>query len=337
MIVSSIAAASGCVEPPVEPVDSAEASIVNGQLETGYPSVVAMGGEINDVAFSMCTGNLITPQIVLCAGHCGDDIPIELIVTLGQAYFGPGVNDPDEAIGFVDFGVHPDYVPLQNGIGGTLGENDLSVFVLADPATARPTWFNREPFTDEDIGMEMVSVGFGSTGAEGYGSGQKRSAELTLDEYDEMFLITYSSTNPGEANICSGDSGGPQFAVDEDGNAFQLAVHSWGDLDCLVSGGSTRTDVAQDWILDWVEDVHGTRDVCEASGWYGDGICDEVCVEEDLDCLVGDDDTAADDDLGAESVEGDGCDCGGASTSSGLGDLAVLALVGFSFARRRYC
>jgi len=296
-----------------------------------------MGGEINDVAFSMCSGNLITPGIVLCAGHCGDGIPIEMIVEMGQAYFGANVNDPDEAVGFIDFESHPGYVPLQSGIGGTLGEYDFSVFVLAEPAQARPTWFNREPFTDDDIGMEMVSVGFGSTGADGYGSGQKRSAELTLDEYDEMFLITYSETNPGQANICSGDSGGPQFTVGEDGVVVQLAVHSWGDQDCLVSGGSTRTDIAQDWLLDWVEDVHGTRDVCEANGWYGDGACDLMCDLEDPDCAEGDDDTAADDDdIDAESVEGDGCDCGGASSSSGLGDLAIMAFVGFSLARRRY-
>jgi len=326
---------AGCSAPPAEVLDASEATIVNGSYESGFPSAVAMGAEINDVAFSMCTGNLITPEIVLSAGHCGDEIPIELIVELGQAFFGPSVHEPDEAIGFVDFAVHPDYVPLQNGIGGTLGEYDLSVFVLAEPAQARPTWFNRDPFTDEDVGMEMVSVGFGSTGADGYGSGQKRSAALTLDEYDEMFLITYSDTNPDEANICSGDSGGPQFEVDEDGNAVQLAVHSWGDLDCLVSGGSTRIDIAQEWLLDRIEEVHGTRDVCEASGWYDDGVCDEVCDEEDPDCFVGDDDTAGDDDVDVQSDEGDGCECQGASSSSGLGDLAVLALIGFSLTRRR--
>ena len=36
--------------------------IVNGQQEYGFPSVVSLGAEFGDNAFSACTGNVITPN-----------------------------------------------------------------------------------------------------------------------------------------------------------------------------------------------------------------------------------------------------------------------------------
>jgi len=329
--IGSIAA--GCAPPPVALDEADPRPIVNGSEESGFPSTVSMGGEIGGYIMSMCTGNLITPEVVLCAGHCGDGIPIELIVGLGQAFFGPDINTPDETIGFVDFEIHPDYVPLESGLGGTLGEFDLSVFVLAEPASADPTWFNRDPISDDDLGRDMMSVGFGVTGPEGDGSGTKRSALLTLDEYDDNFLISDSSSNENGANVCSGDSGGPQFFEHENGRWIEAAVHSWADQFCEISSGSTRTDIATEWILDWIEDVHGSRDVCEINGWYEDGICDDFCDEEDPDCVEDptddDDDTSGDDDDDVvsegdddEEEEGGGCECSAGRT--GRGPIVLL-------------
>ena len=31
--------------------------------------------------------------------------------------------------------------------------------------------------------------------------------------------------------------------------------------------------------------THGTRDLCEANGWYGDGMCDGDCDDVDPDCV----------------------------------------------------
>ncbi len=340
-LAAILALAAGCAPAPDDLAEADPHPIVNGAEEPGFPSTVSMGGEIGGYIMSMCTGNLITPEVVLCAGHCGDGIPIELVLALGQAYFGPAIDTPDEAIGFVDFEVHPDYVPLEPGLGGTLGEFDLSVFVLAEPAAAEPTWFNREPITDDDLGRDMMSVGFGVTGPEGDGSGTKRSALLTLDEYDDNFLISDSSSNPDGANVCSGDSGGPQFFEHENGRWIEAAVHSWADQYCEISSGSTRTDIAAEWILDWVEEVHGSRDVCEINGWYDDGICDDYCDEEDPDCVeeADDDDSAAgddDDDVDSELDDDDddegGCEC--SASRPGRGGV-VLALALLAALRRR--
>ena len=49
---------------------SASPKIINGQKESGYPSAVSLG-VVNEQGqgFSGCTGNLITPRVVLTAAH----------------------------------------------------------------------------------------------------------------------------------------------------------------------------------------------------------------------------------------------------------------------------
>ena len=41
---------------------TAEQPIVNGEVDTGDPAVVSVGG--------FCTGTLVTPRVVLTAHHC---------------------------------------------------------------------------------------------------------------------------------------------------------------------------------------------------------------------------------------------------------------------------
>ena len=289
--------------------------IFYGDQESDYPTVVALGA--GSGAITACTGNLLTPRIVLTAAHCGADLPLEFVVEYGEAYFGEIASSFDEAIGLDDAIIHPDYVPLSSGVGGTLGENDVSVLILSEEASVAPSRIRLEPLTGEVEGTTLTSVGFGVT--ETGGSGVKFSAELTLDTLDPVFLISYSATNEDGANICSGDSGGPQFYINEGGTPVQWAVHSWGDADCVHSSGSTRVDVVADWLLEQVEAVHGTTDLCEINGLYGDGVCETDCDAVDPDCL--------EDDTGGEGGEPAGCGCASAGGASGLLWPLLLAFV----------
>lgn len=261
---------------------AAQPKIWNGQEELGFPSVVSLGVVSEDgQGFSGCTGNLITPRVVLTAGHCGDGYPIELVVEYGMAIFGPSLAEHTATVGFEALIIHPDYVPLAYPL---LGENDVSVLILEEDAPEAPTplvaW---ELSSDEVVDSDIVSVGFGQT--EKGDSGVKKSAEMTADRLTGMFVISDSDTNTDGSNICSGDSGGPQFHLDGE-RWVQWAVHSWGDTECTQQSGSTRVDVTYEWILDQVEEVHGTRDLCDINGWYDDGICDEdLCIDEDPDCI----------------------------------------------------
>ncbi len=289
------------------------APIINGTVERDYPSVVGLGA----LGLTLCSGNLITPRVMLTAAHCQADLPIELVVAIGSVYVGTEAADPDYDLKLEDAAIHPAYRELS---GQFLGENDVGVAILREdaPDDVEPVWINTARLTPKDaVGEVVTSVGFGLT--ETGASGTKRSAPLVVSDLDPMFLISASSGNENNANICSGDSGGPQFH-EADGVRQQWAVHSWGDLDCRFNSGSTRTDVVQDFILEHVEAVHGTTDFCEIMDRYGDGACDPTCGRTDPDCVV----TIAD--LATYGDPKGGCDTGGSGPLP-LGAALLLAAV----------
>lgn len=312
--------------------------IVNGREETAFPATVAIGAQLGEYTMAVCTGSLITPEVVLSAAHCGSDYPPELVVQVGAAFFGSRVDNSEQIVGFDSFVVHPDYVPLDSGgsFSGSynwddLGQNDVALLVLSEPVDVQPVWFRTEPLDDVAVGQTVTSVGFGVTSGSGSGSGIKRSAELQIDVISDMFLISYSSSNPNDANVCSGDSGGPQYHLSGD-IWTQWSVHSWADAACTSQSGSTRTDVVSGWILDELEALYGTRDRCEIWDIYDDGICDEDCDAPDPDCAT--DEVL---DTGEPTVtppksgsaeEAEGCACSSSSGSAPVGTyLLLLSLV----------
>ena len=220
----------------------------------------------------------------------------------GKAFFGDDVVTAETVLSFIDLVVHPDYEELESSFGGSLGSNDFSLLVLSEEAPVQPVFYWDEPLDETWIGQPIKSIGFGITGPNQNDSGTKRSADLVVSGLQEMFVITDNNDNPDNANICSGDSGGSQMFFNEDwGEWVQIAVHSWGDQYCSQTAGSTRTDLVHEWILDTVEDVHGSTDFCLINGHYDDGDCDtfSICQDIDPDCIVEEDSKK----LGCQSLD----------------------------------
>lgn len=305
-------------------------NIVNGDEEPGFPSTMSLGLDLGGRQ-STCTASLITPELLLTASHCTEEyikmgFPRDGVIQVSRVFPSPDVQD-GPAYRVADIINHPEYV---SDNGGGKPKNDWGVVILEEPVTdVEPVWINTTPLDDETTtGTELVSVGYGITDAATQrGAGTRRSVPILVSNVQGQFLESLTQQNPTQGNLCSGDSGGPQYHIEDDGRVVQWAVHSWADQTCQFLSGSSRTDKGAEFILGVVNDVHGTTDFCEITGRYGDGACDTWCEAEDPDC------GSADGGDGSGGG-GEGKGCGGCASTGGLGWGPWMGL-GVVLGRRR--
>ncbi|MCB9665018.1 MAG: trypsin-like serine protease [Alphaproteobacteria bacterium] len=360
LLLLSTLAFAGDVAP--EP-DAAWGRVINGEEVRGdaFPSAVAIGFDAS--AFSRgsrqayqatCSASLITTRMLLTAAHCTAEyerqgIPLEGVLEYGAAFFGLDVNSGEvDAVGFADIINHPKYGGQNNP------ENDIGVIILDEDVDVKPTWFQVGEITEKQaVGKTVTSVGYGSDSYyNGPGSGVKRRVQLVIDQVDEQFLRTFAATNPTQGNVCSGDSGGPQYRRRKDGTLVQWGVHSnvFGGSSaatiCNAASSSTNVGTFSDWVLRHIEDEHGTTDRCTLQRSYGDRVCDLDCVDPDVDCELDVDEDGLVSDEEFERVDFDanglvddeeierfrrGC----SHTGGAPAGLALLGLVGLALRRRR--
>ncbi len=287
------------------------APIIAGQEEPGFPAVVALGMEHSDGVETLCTGHLITPRLVLTAAHCENDESWDWMVDEAMVVFGADVESPDGTLGIEDYAVHPSYEEW----GDDWGEYDAAIIVLDDDAPVVAGYVSLERLSNRDLGRVVKSVGFGVRDAVTFmGDGSKRSADLTLDELQDQYMISYALED--YSVTCKGDSGGPAF-IEHDGAWAQAGVHSGGDDACRDYGVSIQVSHISPWLVEELQHHHGTHDLCAINGWYDDDDCHAHCLEHDPAC--GD--------------EGVGCACG--RSSSPHPAAALLGLLTAGLLRRR--
>ena len=250
--------------------------IVGGQTTSEYKAVGQLFAYSDQQGgFGFCSATLIHPQYVLTAAHCIAGQAAEQFEAQGfDIYFVSATNVYSElqngtqtAFARVSsMEAHNGYNPnSQQGI-----QDDIGIMRLASPIrNIDPIPLNTQ--TPASSWDEIRYVGFGITGENNQNSsGIRRTVTVPLNNsnnqawpygYDQMFMYTWDPS--GQANICSGDSGGAAFRQLSDGTVSLAGVNSFGfdqqdTNNDTCSGpyavaGSARIDVYYNWITERVD------------------------------------------------------------------------------------
>lgn len=180
-------------------------NIVNGKSATkkneNSHSVVAIIAEKNE-GRSLCTGTIISPEIVLTAAHCLDEISPRLQIVFNLNISKAGEKDLREGDSYVQ---HPHWNRHLNS-----GEGDIALihFKGGLPGGYSPVVLANKSLKLK-IGQKVSMLGYGVTdGLSEKGAGKLRETNsVVIDQHSSTEFIT-----DGEiSSVCFGDSGGPSF------------------------------------------------------------------------------------------------------------------------------
>lgn len=295
-----LAALAGCAAPGAEDALGAQqAPIVGGEIDDADPGVCALRCS-SGADWSLCSGILVAPRVVLTSAHCVRGRDRIEVVFGGDASEPGGIDAELEAAQWVE---HPNWDPSPSDLFER--HHDLGLVLLPSPAPAEPVLVNRIPLNPALIGLPVRLVGFGDTSDQGWDSGPKRTATTTLRDIDSWWTTSGSAT----ANTCVGDSGGPQL-MDLGGAEVIAAITSFGvappdEEPCRFDSVAARVDVEVAAFVDPFIAEHDAPGVCGADGacsWgcptpqqdpdcreqcVPDGRCADGCRNTDPDCAAG--------------------------------------------------
>jgi hypothetical protein len=247
-------------------------AITDGELDgDDHPHVVLLLMEVGGEPMYRCSGTLLSPTVLLTAGHCTSNYPDEPFsgmrvftesdVDGGDNSYPYAGNNTVEA---VDWYAHPLFETED-----PFYMHDVGIVILEEPGVVGLTEYGALPELDEFDDLPMPSGKANKTWFTSVGYGQQ--IIFTDDAQWEMqserirmvahpFLkqlnvpgITgdYSlwlSNNHATGGTCYGDSGGPNFLGDSN---IVAGVTSFGmNETCSGSGGVFRTDRAD--VLEFI-------------------------------------------------------------------------------------
>ena len=241
-------------------------AVTDGELDgDAHPHVVLLIMDVNDVPTYRCSATLLTPYVVLTAGHCTSNYP-------GPEYTGMRIfteSDVENGNNTYPFGGGPNSIEAAEWYAHPLYEtapfyfHDVGVVVLEEPYD--PGVFGELPEADQ-LDVLKTRRGLQDTTFTAVGYGLQRINPVFVESekirmYAEPHLIQINtpgftgdfslllSNNHSTGGTCFGDSGGPNFLGDSN---VVAGVTSFGlNGNCAGTGGVFRMDRQN--VLEFVE------------------------------------------------------------------------------------
>lgn len=238
--------------PGPPPVAGIERPVVGGApaLDGQWPDAAALYTVAGSFA---CTGTLITPTLVLTAGHCGYGLDHVVVGTVDHRSGG-------ETVRIAASHVHPDYVT-------TL---DVAVLELERPVTSVAP----RPLALDCIVSDWLVEG-ASVAIVGFGAHDEWATDWSTELYEAWTTVgdpecldigagCNDSVSPGGELIaggngidsCSGDSGGPLYLATPEGE-YLVALTSRAAIPAPTPCGGGGIYVRVDAAVEWIEDATG--------------------------------------------------------------------------------
>ena len=237
-------------------------AITNGTLdgnEHPYVGLIVFFIEGEPEAAWFCTGSLISPTVMVCAGHC-----TEGVVAAG-IYLSPGPLSPETPFDYTttEIYTHPDYACYVSPTMKDWISHDVGVVILQEPVVLSeyaelPDVYaidelpNKQDVDLVGYGYQLRMRGGGQPEWVGEGTRMRASAQLINSKNamsDEFVRIT-QNPGQGKGGTSFGDSGGPVLLA---GTDTMIAVCSWGtNYNSAGVGYYSRLDTED--ILDWIEE-----------------------------------------------------------------------------------
>jgi Trypsin len=246
----------------------ARAAIVGGsdaaQGDWGFLALVQYY-DATTGSYTVCTGTVVSPNVVLTAGHCGIDLTTGATLDPAGYTIATGTLDWTDASqrqlsGVSQVIVNPAYDP-------TTKLSDAALLVLSAPTTAPSIRLATSADSAvEQGGVSALVAGWGEIYA---GSGLPARllwAPLTLGssdycgQYDPFFdgSVALCAADPlGISGVCFGDSGGPLVTYDGSLRPVEIGITSHVIDNCSTTTADyfAAVDPMSSWLADSINSV----------------------------------------------------------------------------------
>jgi Trypsin len=245
----------------------ARASIIGGvAAETGTLPYLAFIIDQNGEGVGLCTGTVLSPNVILTAGHCGEneetgvlEKPEDFTVITGNVEWSASAADK-QVSGVSKIVIYPGYL-RSDALG------DAALLILSTPTTAPA--ISLATSADLSIiqpGDAAALAGWGKTFFEQEEVTERLRYATTVIQrpsYCEANAPTFFPSEElcvidppdDETGACNGDSGGPLLSLAPSGSGLVetgVISHGYGECSTTRPTVVTRADFLASWANGWV-------------------------------------------------------------------------------------